>query len=143
MLLSSVVANKRLPDGRRGVILDAGVNLLFTAFWYNHEVRPTRQIEGFPEDTVLFGPLCMNIDVMRHSIMLPPVDVGEALVFSPVGAYNNTQWLQFIGYRPAIVMVGEDGQVTRLREPEDLQAVQQLERIPEALRTPFPQGLAL
>jgi len=143
MLLSSVVANKRLPDGRRGVILDAGVNLLFTAFWYNHEVRPTRQIEGFPEDTVLFGPLCMNIDVMRHSIMLPPVDVGEALVFSPVGAYNNTQWLQFIGYRPAIVMVGEDGQVTRLREPEDLHSVQHLERIPEALSTPFPQGLAL
>ncbi|MDP1833233.1 MAG: alanine racemase [Geothrix sp.] len=141
-LASSVVANKRLANGRRGVVLDAGVNLLFTAFWYHHEVRPVRQLDGFPEDTTLFGPLCMNIDVVRHSIMLPPLDVGEPLVFSPVGAYNNTQWLQFIGYRPAIVMVGEDGQVDRLREPEDLESVRGQERLPERFTRPFAANLS-
>lgn len=132
-LVTTVVANKRMASGRRGVVLDAGVNLLFTSFWYHHEVRPTRQLGGFPEDTTLFGPLCMAIDVMRHSIMLPPMDVGEPLVFTPVGAYNNTQWMQFIGYRPAIVMVGEDGRVARIREAEDLEAVRGPEHVPEHL----------
>ena len=99
-LVSSVIANKRLPDGKRAVVVDAGVSQLFTAFWYNHKVVPTRLLQGRPEETVIYGPLCMNIDVMRNNIMLPPLNMGDALVFSPVGAYNNTQWMQFIEYLP-------------------------------------------
>ncbi|WP_455206655.1 alanine racemase [Kaarinaea lacus] len=140
VLITSVVANKHLPDGRRAVILDAGVNHLFTAFWYNHDVFPTRHLSGRPEETVLYGPLCMNIDVMRNSVMLPPVNVGDTLIFSPVGAYNNTQWLQFIEYRPNVVMVQEKGDVTLIRAAEDLQVVTQQERIPERLENPYPEG---
>ncbi|MBY0432350.1 MAG: alanine racemase, partial [Rhodospirillales bacterium] len=99
VLVASVVGTKRLPDGRRACVLDAGINLMFTALWYNHMVKPVRPIAGIPEDTVLYGPMCMNIDVMRQSVHLPPLTVGDRLVFSPVGAYNNTQWLQFIEYR--------------------------------------------
>jgi len=134
ILVASVVANKRLADGRRSVVLDGGVNLLFTGFWYNHDVRPTRLLEGIPEETVIFGPLCMNIDVMRHSISLPPLDVGEPLVFSPAGAYNNTQWMQFITYRPAVVMVGEDGRTDLIRSAENLESINGPERIPERLK---------
>jgi len=136
-LISSVVSNKRLPDGRKAVIMDAGVNLLFTAFWYNHQVTPTRALDGRAEDTVLYGPLCMNIDVIRASIMLPPVDVGDTLIFSPAGAYNNTQWLQFIGYRPKVVMVHDEQQVSVIREAEDLAVVTAQERLPEHLKKPF------
>ena len=141
MLVTSVVANKRLPDGRAGVVLDAGVNLLFTAFWYNHDITPTRALEGKPEECALFGPLCMNIDVVRHSIMLPPLSVGDSLVISPVGAYNNTQWMQFIEYRPNVVMVGEDGAVSVVREAEDLAVVTAQERLPEHLRSAYPEGM--
>lgn len=141
VLISSVVANKRLPDGRRGVVLDAGVNLLFTAFWYNHEVRSTRPLDGIPEETVLYGPLCMNIDVVRASVMLPPLGIGEPLVFSPVGAYNNTQWMQFIEYRPNVVMIAENGQVHVIREAETLTYMNQLEHLPEHLNKPFPRGV--
>ena len=70
--------------------------LLFTGFWYNHEVKPLRPLDGHAEETVLYGPLCMNIDVLRSSVMLPPLNVGDALLISSVGAYNNTQWMQFI-----------------------------------------------
>lgn len=137
VLVTRVVGGKRLPDGRRAAILDAGVNLLFTAYWYNHDVRPLHPIEGLAEETVLFGPLCMNIDTVRASVMLPPLNVGDALVVSPVGAYNNTQWMQFIQSRPAIVMVMENGSVEPIRLAESLQTLTDLERIPEALRTPF------
>ena len=140
VLISTVVANKQLPDGRHGVILDAGVNHMFTAFWYNHDVFPTRHLAGRPEETVLYGPLCMNIDVMRHSIMLPPLSVGDSVMFSPVGAYNNTQWLQFIEYRPNVVMVHENGKVSLVREAENLQTVTQLEHLPEHLQQPYPTG---
>ena len=139
VLITSVVGTKRLPDGRRSAVLDAGVNLLFTGFWYNHHVQPTRVINGVPEDTVLYGPLCMNIDVVRQSAMLPPLTVGDSLVISPVGAYNNTQWMQFIEYRPAVVMIQENGDVALLREAEDLHAVTALEHLPAHLRVPFAE----
>jgi len=135
VLIASVFANKKLPDGRNAVVLDAGVNLLFTAFWYNHQVTPTRPLNGRAEETVLYGPLCMNIDVMRASIMLPPINAGDSIIFSPVGAYNNTQWLQFIEYRPNVVMIHEDKSVSVIREAENLSAVTAQERIPEHLKT--------
>lgn len=140
MLICSVVANKHLPDGRPAVVLDAGVNHLFTAFWYNHDVFPTRHLSGRPEETVLYGPLCMNIDVMRNSIMLPPVNVGDNLIFTTVGAYNNTQWLQFIEYRPNVVMVQENGEVSLVRAAENLEVVIQQEEIPDHLKDAFPTG---
>jgi diaminopimelate decarboxylase len=136
-LIASVVANKRLPDGRRGVVLDAGINALFTAFWYHHDARPTRWPDGIAEETVLYGPLCMNIDVMRQSIQLPPLGVGDKLVFNPVGAYNNTQWMQFIEYRPAVTMVMKEGTVEVVREREDLAYVTAQERLPRSLAQPF------
>ena len=132
-LITSVVANKHLPDGRRSAVLDAGVNVLFTAFWYNHRVELAQPPQGIPEDTSLYGPLCMNIDVVRSSVTLPPLRVGDHLVVSPVGAYNNTQWLQFIEYRPNVVLIHEDGEVSVIRRAEDLAAVTALESIPAHL----------
>jgi len=129
-LVTSVIANKRLPDGRRGVVIDAGVNVLFTAFWYRHDVVPTRELRGMPEPTVLFGPLCMNIDEVRETMQLPQLSVGDRLVLKNVGAYNVTQWMQFITYRPAVVMIGQNGQHALLRRAESLGDVMALEEVP-------------
>jgi diaminopimelate decarboxylase len=140
-LVSTVVGSKRLPDGRRSLILDAGVNLLFTSYWYHHSCQPVRPIGGALEETVLYGPLCMNIDVMRHSVWLPPLRNGDAVVFNPVGAYNNTQWQEFIQYRPAIVLVHASGGVSVVRNRDTLETMMAQERLPASLATPFPQGL--
>jgi diaminopimelate decarboxylase len=138
VLITTVVANKKLPDGRRCVVADAGVNTLFTAFWYDHQVVPTRELAGAPEETVIYGPLCMNIDVIRRSILLPPLQVGDTLLVSPVGAYNNTQWMQFIEYRPNVVMVHPDSSVSIVREAEGLESVTSQERLPAHLDSPLP-----
>jgi len=137
VLLSSVFASKRLPDGRNSLVMDAGVNLLFTSFWYNHHVTPTRPLNGRAEETVIYGPLCMNIDVMRASIMIPPLHPGDVLMFGPVGAYNNTQWLQFIEYRPNVVMVHDAQKVSVIRKAEDLAVVTGQEQLPDHLTKPF------
>jgi diaminopimelate decarboxylase len=131
LLVSSVQATKRLPGGERALVLDAGVNLLFTSFWYKHEVAPAQESRGMPEATVLYGPLCMNIDVLREQVQLPPLSVGDRIVFRNVGAYNVTQWMQFITMRPAVVMVGPEGRVARLRRAEQVEDIVGLEEMPE------------
>jgi len=139
-LVTSIIANKRLLDGRHGLIVDAGVNLLFTAFWYNHQVVPTKFLPGKPEESVIYGPLCMNIDVLRNSILLPPLKVGDTLLFTPVGAYNHTQWMQFIEYRPNVIMIDEKGRASIIRKAENLSVVTSQEVIPDHLRDPYPGG---
>ena len=75
----------------------------------------------------------MNIDVIRESVPLPPMDVGDRMVIYPVGAYNVSQWMQFITYRPRVILLGVDGQVDVVREREDLDYVEKLERLPDRL----------
>jgi len=140
-LVTTVVGSKRLADGRRAIIVDAGVNLLFTGFWYNHDFKPTAPSQGIPEEAVLYGPLCMNIDCVRHTIRLPPLDPGDTLVVSPVGAYNNTQWMQFIQYRPNVVMIHENDEISVVRGAENLSVINAQEKLPHHLTTPFPAGL--
>jgi diaminopimelate decarboxylase len=119
-LVATVIANKRLADGRRAVVLDAGVNVLFTSFWYRHDVVPCAEVPGTPEPTVLFGPLCMNIDVVRDHIMMPPLRPGSRVLIRPVGAYNVTQSMQFIHLRPAVCMISRDGRHDVIRRKETL-----------------------
>lgn len=133
-LISSVIANKRLSDGRRATIIDAGVNILFTSFWYDHKITPAQPFNQFTEDTVLYGPLCMNIDVIRENIALPPMNRNDKLVIQNVGAYNMTQWMQFITLRPNIVMIDQDSNAHLIREREDMTSITSMERIPEHLR---------
>jgi len=132
-LVSSVCATKRLGDGQRALVLDAGVNVLFTSFWYKHDVVPAHDTRGVPEPTVLYGPLCMNIDVLRDSTPLPPMTTGDRVVFRNVGAYNVTQWMQFIAMRPAVVMVGEGGRVARIRRAESGEDISSYEGVPSWL----------
>jgi diaminopimelate decarboxylase len=132
-LVSTVEATKRLPDGRQSLVLDAGVNLLFTSFWYKHDVVPAQECSRSTEPTVMFGPLCMNIDEVRETQDFPALNPGERVVFRNVGAYNNTQWLQFITLRPAVVMVGSEGRVAQIRRAEQLADLTGMESLPEWL----------
>ncbi len=132
-LLGTVISNKRLSDGRRTTIIDIGVNILFTSFWYDHKISPAQPFTHYTEDTVVYGPLCMNIDVIRENVNLPLMNKGDHVVIQSVGAYNMTQWMQFITLRPRIVMIDTDGNVHVIREKESLDRLLELERIPKHL----------
>ena len=133
-LLSTVLANKRLSDGRRATILDAGVNVLFTSFWYDHKITPAQEFTQHTEDMALYGPLCMNIDVVRQSVNLPLLNRGDKVVVHKVGAYNMTQWMQFIQMRPNVILVDENGETHLIREAESLHYLESLEKVPEHLQ---------
>lgn len=134
-LISSVVGKKNLPSGERAVILDAGVNTTITAWWYKLKVTPTRPFPGAYQNTIFYGPLCMNIDVVRPAVPFPDLHTGEQVLITPVGAYNNTQWMQFIEYRPPVVLISETGKLELLRPREELEDVIGREIIPEHLRS--------
>lgn len=133
-LVGTVIANKRLADGRRSTILDVGVNNLFTAFWYEHDIRPAQQTSEHMEDTTLYGPLCMNIDVIRGSMQFPLLKRGDHFVIRRIGAYNNTQWMQFITLRPNIVLIDETGTPQLIRKKEGLEDIIRNEQLPEHLK---------
>ena len=130
ILVASVVGNKRLTDGRRAVIIDAGVNLLPTAWWYRHDIFPAQDVHGTAEPTVFVGPLCMNIDVVRDRILFPPLKAGDQVVVGRIGAYNVTQWMQFITARPNVVLVAQDGQHAVIRRAETVETLVQQENMP-------------
>jgi len=132
-LFSSVIAGKRLADGRRATIIDAGVNLLFTSLWFKHEISLTQDHSLFSEDTALYGPLCMNMDLIREQVSLPPLKPGDVLAIHDVGAYNMTQWMQFITLRPNVVMITADGRPQLVRKAETLDMMLQQEILPEHL----------
>jgi diaminopimelate decarboxylase len=75
----------------------------------------------------------MNIDGVDEGIALPPLERGTRLIISPVGAYNQTQSMQFIEYRPASVLIGENGEVDLIREAEDLSDITRREKMPDRL----------
>lgn len=132
-LLGSVVANKRLSDGRRATIMDFGVNILFTAFWYDHKITPAQEFSHHNEECVLYGPLCMNIDVVRENISLPLLNKGDQVVVHKVGAYNMTQWMQFIQMRPKVVMIDLEGNTHIIRQNETLDTMLRYEELPQHL----------
>ena len=132
-LLGTVIANKRLSSGNRATIVDVGVNLLFTSFWYEHEVYPAAPVSEHLEETTLYGPLCMNIDVLREAIAFPLLKKGDHFVIKRIGAYNMTQWMQFITLRPNVVMIDTEGKPHIIRKQEEMENIRGQEQIPAHL----------
>lgn len=133
-LVGTVLANKRLTTGRSSLVLDIGVNMLFTSFWYEHNIHPVDQTSHFLEDTTIYGPLCMNIDVIRETVAFPALKKGQNVVIKRVGAYNMTQWMQFITLRPPIIMIDTDGKTHLIRKRETNESITREEIIPEYLK---------
>ncbi len=133
-ILGTVIANKRLTSARRSTIVDVGINLLFTSFWYDHEIYPAQESSQITEDTTIYGPLCMNIDMLREAIQFPLLQKGDQIVIPRVGAYNMTQWMQFITLRPNILLIDKNKNIQVIREKESNELFKSLEKVPEHLK---------
>lgn len=133
-LLGTVISNKRSATGKRTTIVDIGINLLFTSLWYDHKISPAQEFSQYQEETTVYGPLCMNIDVVRENTSLPLLNKGDHIVIHHVGAYNMTQWMQFITLRPNVVMIDTQQKVHIIRHKETMELFSQLEQIPDHLK---------
>jgi len=131
------------PASRRNaVVLDAGINILYTTAWYQPTIYPASAPVSAVQPTTVYGCLCMNIDVIREDASLPALRTGDAVVMHPVGAYNITQSMQFITYRPAAVMIDPDCGVHLIRRREVLEDVQGPEHVPAHLASVVQERVA-
>ena len=120
-------------DAKRGLVVDVGINLLYTAAWFEIGVWPSQLANMPATPTRLYGNLCMALDVIRESVDLPALDVGDILTLHPVGAYNLAQSMQFIAYRPAVVLISENGKPGLIRRRETLEDIDGAELLPSHL----------
>jgi diaminopimelate decarboxylase len=109
------------------------VNVLYTAAWYQINALPARAINSPLVPSRLYGALCMAIDVIREHVDLPQMKTGDILTLHPVGAYNVSQAMQFISYRPAVVLINQDGKPEIIRQREQLHDIDGPERLPPHL----------
>jgi diaminopimelate decarboxylase len=75
----------------------------------------------------------MNIDIVRESIVMPLLEKGNQVVVHKVGAYNMTQWMQFITLRPNIVLIDQENKTHIIRKSETMEYIDSLEQLPEHL----------
>jgi len=120
-LVTSVIAVKSI-FGIRSVFVDAGVNILPSAFYRKHKIEAlTNNTEK--ELTDVYGPLCMNADLLESGIMLPKVEVNDILVIHNAGAYELSHSMQFTRPRPAVVSIKENGKINLLRRKETIKDI--------------------
>ena len=57
------------------------------------------------------------------------------MVIQNVGAYNMTQWMQFITLRPKIVMIDTKQNVHVIRNSESVEYINSMELVPDHLKS--------
>ncbi len=112
-LLTRVIARR----GAGAVVVDAGITQAPCVLWKRAPVHVPDPRPGALRATALFGPLCLQHDVLAREVQLPPLGVGDLVWVAQTGAYGMAQASPFIHLRPGAVMV-EDGRATMLRERE-------------------------
>lgn len=102
-LACTVLAVKRLADGARCVVVDAGTDLVAGALfrWPHLDVVAAKR-EG-AELALVIGPRTNHLDVLHPAARLPPVEEGDLLLIRRVGAYNDSESTQFAEARAAVV----------------------------------------
>ncbi|NBB52436.1 diaminopimelate decarboxylase [Rhizobium sp. CRIBSB] len=90
LMLTRVIHVNARADGRRFLVLDAGMNDLMRPALYDayHDLVPVRPRPGALVPYDLVGPICESTDVFARDRMLPPVQAGDLMAFMSAGAYG-------------------------------------------------------
>ena len=126
-LITTVVGVKEFPNGERGIIVDAGINLLPSSFWRWQEIEPAAKVEGDLRETTVYGPLCLQTDILAKT-KLQELKAGDKLVIKNVGAYNISQSSSFIFPRPCVLLI-ENESVKVLRKAETVDDIFKFETL--------------
>jgi ornithine decarboxylase len=85
----TAVTGKAMRGGSAWYYLDDGVYGAYSGQIFDHAVYPIRVLKTGPTmPSVLAGPTCDSIDVIREDIALPQLDVGDLVIGEMMGAYT-------------------------------------------------------
>ena len=107
LILTMVEGTKVIGGSTKTVVVDAGVNLIMFAPYYYHRIVPVVNTERAKEAVDVYGPLCMQMDVLGVNRELPVLKRGDFLAIMDAGAYSISLSQQFIRPRPPVVLVND------------------------------------
>ena len=107
------VMGRALRDGRWWYYLDDGLYGSYSGQMYDHSVFPVEALvqatETFP--SVLAGPTCDSIDVIRERLDLPKLDIGDLVIGRVMGAYTWASASEFNFFPKATVLALDRGRL--------------------------------
>ena len=105
----SSVMGRALRDGQWWYYLDDGLYGSYSGQMYDHARYPVEALvaEGPTYPSVLAGPTCDSIDVIKEQVELPRLDIGDLLVGRVMGAYTWASASEF-NFFPRATVLGLD-----------------------------------
>jgi ornithine decarboxylase len=105
----SSVMGRALRDGLWWYYLDDGLYGSYSGQMYDHARYPVEALvaEGPTYPSVLAGPTCDSIDVIKEHVDLPKLDIGDLLVGRQMGAYTWASASEF-NFFPRATVLGLD-----------------------------------
>jgi ornithine decarboxylase len=105
----SSVMGRAQRDGRWWYYLDDGLYGSYSGQMYDHAKYPVEALAapGPTYPSILAGPTCDSIDVIREQIELPKLDVGDLIVGRVMGAYTWASASEF-NFFPRATVLGLD-----------------------------------
>jgi ornithine decarboxylase len=107
------VMGRALRDGRWWYYLDDGLYGSYSGQVYDHASYPVEALvsEGERYPSVLAGPTCDSIDVIKEHLDLPRLDVGDLVVGREMGAYTWASASEFNFFPRATVLALDRGRL--------------------------------
>ena len=119
VLVARVIHMHPRPEGRRFLVLDAGMNDLIRPAMYDayHDIRPVRPRAGAPVVYDVVGPICETGDTFTRERSLPPLEAGDLVAFMTAGAYGAAMASEYNSRPlvPEVLVKGADFAVIRER----------------------------
>jgi ornithine decarboxylase len=93
----AAVVGRAQREGRWWYYLDDGMYGSYSGQLYDHASYPIECVgrSGAAHPSVLAGPTCDSIDVIREDIPLPELEIGDLLVGRMMGAYTSATATDF------------------------------------------------
>ena len=107
------VMGRALRDGRWWYYLDDGLYGSYSGQMYDHSIFPVEPLLPGAEThpSVLAGPTCDSIDVIREKIDLPKLDIGDLVLGRVMGAYTWASASEFNFFPKATVLALDQGRL--------------------------------
>jgi ornithine decarboxylase len=112
VVLTSVMG-RALRDGRWWYYMDDGLYGSFNGQLFDHADYPLQALvpDGETHPSVLAGPTCDSIDVVREEVDLPKLDVGDLILARSMGAYTWASASEFNFFPKATVLALDRGRL--------------------------------
>lgn len=125
ILVAEVIHVHQRPEGRKFLVLDAGMNDLIRPAMYDayHDIRPLKapSADAALSAYDVVGPVCETGDTFTRDRLLPPMAAGDLVAFLSAGAYGAAMSSQYNSrpLTPEVLVKGEAFAVIRPRPSLD------------------------